>query len=326
MLFLKSSSLSRRGFLGVTGAAGLLVTTACSSNKSANGEPGEVIVKHRFGETKIPAPPKRAVSAGFTEQDDLLAVGVVPIAVTGWFGEQPFAVWPWARPKLGTAQPTVLNLDNGLQFDQIAALKPDLIVACNAGVDQDSYNRLSAIAPTIAQTDDQPFFEPWKIQATAIGQAVSQADQMQSLITGVDDTFARVAEANPNFEGKRVLLLQGTIVLDSVTATLGWRTDFLTQLGFAIPDRITEFAVDDLRAKIPRDRMAEALDAADLLIWTTETEEEQNRLVADPTFQQLRARSIFTGKDLAGAIAFSSTLSLPAVADQLPPMLARALG
>ena len=56
-----------------------------------------------FGQTTIKQPPKRVVSAGYTEQDDLLAVGVVPIAVTNWFGDQPFAVWPWAQPKLGAA-------------------------------------------------------------------------------------------------------------------------------------------------------------------------------------------------------------------------------
>ena len=113
---------------------------------------GSVTVKHAFGETTVPAPPTRVVSAGFTEQDGLLAVGVVPIAVTDWFGGQPFGVWPWAQPKLGAAQPVVLNLDNGIQVDQIAALKPDLIVATNAGLDADTYKKLSAIAPTIAQS------------------------------------------------------------------------------------------------------------------------------------------------------------------------------
>lgn len=96
-------------------------------------------IPHVFGETTIPAPPKRVVSAGYTGQDDLLAVGVVPIAVTNWFGDQPFAVWPWAQPKLGDAKPVVLNLDNGIPVDQIARLKPDLIVATNAGVDADTY-------------------------------------------------------------------------------------------------------------------------------------------------------------------------------------------
>jgi iron complex transport system substrate-binding protein len=34
---------------------------------------------------------------------------------------------------------------------------------------------------------------------------------------------------------------------------------------------------------------------------------------------------VFTGNTLAGAIAFSSPLSLPVVADQLPPVLTGAL-
>ncbi len=131
------------------------------------------------------------VSAGYTEQDDLLAVGVVPIAVTNWWGDQPFAVWPWAQSKLGGAQPVVLNLDNGIPVDQIAGLKPDLIVAINAGVDADTYQKLSAIAPTVPQADGDAFFEPWKDQATAIGQAVFQADQMKSLIDAVDKQVRR---------------------------------------------------------------------------------------------------------------------------------------
>src|SRR5512135_3689664 len=110
-------TLSRRGLFrlggaGVAGTAGLLTIAACSSDKSGNNTPSEVTVEHQFGETKIAAPPKRVVSAGFTEQDDLLAVGVVPIAVTNWWGDQPFAVWPWAQPKLGPARPAVLSLEN----------------------------------------------------------------------------------------------------------------------------------------------------------------------------------------------------------------------
>ena len=93
---------SRRRFLAMT--ASVAAVAACRSEKPGEvAKDGSVTVKHMFGETKIPAPPKRVVSAGFTEQDDLLAVGVVPIAVTNWWGDQPFGVWPWAQPKLGGA-------------------------------------------------------------------------------------------------------------------------------------------------------------------------------------------------------------------------------
>jgi iron complex transport system substrate-binding protein len=302
---------------------GTALVGACSSTKpGAVAKDGSVTVKHVFGETKIPAPPKRVVSAGLTEQDDLLAVGVVPIAVTDWFGGEPFGVWPWAQSKLDGAQPVVLNLNDGIQVDQIASLKPDLIVATNAGLDQDTYTKLSAIAPTIAQSGPDAFFEPWKDQATAIGQAVFKADDMATLIAAVDEKFATAGKNNPQFAGKKVLLLGGTFYQDSVRITTpGWRTDFLTNMGFTIPDAGGEL--------VPRDKMASVLDGADVLIWKTESDEEQAALLADPIIAKLQAtiakRNVFTGKDLAGAIAFASTLSYPVVADQLPPMLARVL-
>lgn len=302
---------------------GTALVAACSSTKPGEvAKDGSVTVKHIFGETKIPVPPKRVVSAGFTEQDDLLAVGVVPIAVTDWFGGEPFGVWPWAQPKLAGAQPVVLNLNDGIQVDQIASLKPDLIVATNAGLDQDTYTKLSAIAPTIAQSGPDAFFEPWKDQATTIGQAVFKADDMATLIAAVDEKFTTAGKNNPQFAGKRVLLLDGTLYQDRVRITTpGWRTDFLTNMGFTIPDASGEL--------VPRDKMASVLDGADVLIWKTESDEEQAALLADPSVAKLQAttakRNVFTGKELAGAIAFASTLSYPVVADQLPPMLARVI-
>jgi iron complex transport system substrate-binding protein len=308
------------------------VAAGCSPRKSSSGSApgGSVTVTHLFGQTVVKEPPKRVVSAGYTEQDDLLALDVVPIAVTNWFGDQPFAVWPWAQPKLGGAQPAILNLDNGIQVDQIAGLKPDLIVAINAGLDADTYQRLSAIAPTLAQSDGDAFFEPWKDQATAVGQAVFKADQMRSLIDGVDKQFAAVAQKNPQWTGKKALLMQGALWQGTVVATLaGWRTDFLNQMGLVIADSIKPFGSDH-RAVIPRDQIKAVLDSADVVIWTTESPDDQKALLADPevaaSLATAQNRHIFTTKDQAGAIAFASPLSYPLIAEQLPPLIAKILG
>lgn len=314
------------------GAAGALAA-GCSSSKPAPGAApaGGVTITHLFGQTVIKEPPKRVVSAGYTEQDDLLAVGVVPIAVTNWWGDQPFAVWPWAQPKLGAAQPVVLNLDNGIPVDQIAGLKPDLIVAINAGVDADTYQKLSAIAPTVPQGDGDAFFEPWKDQAATIGQAVFQADQMKSLIDGVGQKFAAVAQKNPGWLGKKALLMQGTLWQGTVVATVaGWRTDFLNQMGLVIADSIKPFGGSDHRAVIPRDQIRAVLDSADVVIWTTESPDDQKAVLADPDVAASQAttqnRHLFTTKEQAGAIAFSSVLSYPMLAEQLPPLISKILG
>jgi iron complex transport system substrate-binding protein len=223
----------------------------------------------------------------------------------------------------------VLSLDNGIPIDQIAGLKPDLIVAINAGVDADTYQKLSAIAPTVPQSGGDAFFEPWKYQAAAIGTAVFQSDQMKSLIDAVDKQFAAVAQKNPQWKGKNVLLMQGTLWQGTVVASMpGWRTDFLTEMGLVIPDSIKGFGSDH-RAVIPRDHIKAVLDSADVVIWSTESPNDQKALLADPEVAASQAtaqnRHIFTTKDQAGAIAFSSPLSYPVVADQLPPQMSKIL-
>ncbi len=323
---------TRREFLGITGAAALALTAACArggSGDAATGS-GTVTVKHVFGETTLPGPPTRVVSAGLTEQDDLLAVGVVPIAVTKWFDGQPSGVWPWAQAPLGGVKPAVLNLDNGIQVDAIASLKPDLIVAVNAGLDADTYKKLSEIAPTIAQSGDQAFFEPWKQQAATVAAAVFKTDEMTRSVAAVDEKFSAVAQANPTFRDRTALLLDGRLAGEAVTATVdGWRTDFLTAMGFQVPPSAKNLPATGQHVTIPRADLAHVTDGADVLIWCTTSDDEKAALLADPTVAKLRAttlgNNVFTTADLAAAIAFASPLSYPLVADQLPPLLASAL-
>src|SRR5690625_1446254 len=310
---------SRRSFFGLCGAASAATLLAgCSSDDHHDSAaPGPVTVAHLFGETTVAEPPERVVCAGYTGQDDLLALGVVPVAVTAWFGDQPFAVWPWAQQRLGDAEPAVLDLNNGIAVDRIAELRPDLIIATNAGVDADTYQRLSAIAPTVPQSGGEAFFKPWKVQAAAIGKAVHQPQQMQSLIDGVDAKFADVAAAHPGFAGKKALLLSGRLENGEVAATTGWRTDFLSQLGFTVADA---------PAVVDRDRSGATLGGADVLLWTTESDDERRALLDDPDIAAFESRSVFTTKEQAGAIAFASPLSYPLVAEQLPGLITTVVG
>ena len=67
------------------------------------------------------------------------------------------------------------------------------------------------------------------------------------------------------------------------------------------------------------------LDTADVLIWGTEKPEDRTALEAEPLFKALDAvkedRLVYTDGTTAGAIYFSSPLSLPYVLDQLVPAL-----
>ena len=224
-------------------SAGLALTAvACGSDKPGTvAGDGSVTVTHAFGETKISSAPKRVVSAGShragrpararrraDRRHRLVRRRTVRRVAVG------------ASRKLGAAQPVVLNLADGIQVDQIAALKPDLIVATNAGLDQDTYTKLSAIAPTIAQSGQNAFFEPWKDQANAIGQAVFKFDDMTKLVADVDAKFTEVGKNNAAFSGKKAVRGQRDGLRRTTTTSPrpGWRTEFLTQMGFAVPDEV----------------------------------------------------------------------------------------
>jgi iron complex transport system substrate-binding protein len=300
----------------------------------AEGGAFPVTVEHAFGSTVVPAAPQRIVTAGYTEQDVVLALGATPVGVTEWYGEHPSATWPWAQDELGDARPEVLSINDGFQYERIAALRPDLIVATNAGVDQASYERLSAIAPTIAQpAGATAFLSPWDGQTLQIGRALGKEQAAQELVDGIKARFAEVAAAHPQFAGTPAIFLQAPYYEGAALAyPEGLSTAFLTDLGFVVPDDLRRFVPPDAeifgQAPIPLEQLG-VLNAGKVLIWATEDAQGRPALEEQPLYRQLTpvrdGHLVFTDATLAGAIYFTTPLSLPYVLDNLVPRLEKAV-
>ncbi len=283
-----------------------------------------------MGSTTIESEPQRVVTVGVTEQDFVLAVGVTPVGVTDWYGDQPYATWPWAQDELGDAQPEVLTTDDGFDYEAIAALEPDLIIGTNAGIEDDSFEKLSAIAPTVAHPADAPlYFSPWDDQARLIGAALGRGEEMDAIIADIDSQFAEAAAAHPEFAGVSAIFLQNAFYDGNAIAYQeGLSTDFLTDLGFVIPAVLDDFATEGGQAYIPMEQLS-ALNEGEVLIWGTEGPEDRANLEAEPLYNALEpvqeGKLVFTDGVTAGAIYFTSPLSLPFVLEQLVPALASTL-
>lgn len=339
---IRTVKLDRRSFLGGTlglGSALLLAgcqneanqTPSASSGTAAGSAAFPVEIQHKYGTTVVPGPPERIASVGLTEHDAVLALGMQPVAVTEWFGEFPYATWPWAQDLL-ESEPEVLSYADGVQIERVAQLAPDLILGTNAGLNKGTYSRLSQIAPVIAQSGEYTdYFEPWRVQSTALGKALGKDSEMQELIAHVDDVYANARADHPEFEGKNVFLMAPAFYDGSIYVYQeGISTEFLSALGLAFPDVIQEYATDEASAFIPKEDLVDALDVGDVVIWLTTSDAEQQSLLDDPIIQRLRStqedRNIFTGLEIGGAVNFSTVLSLPWLADQLVPQLADVLG
>jgi iron complex transport system substrate-binding protein len=128
------------------------------------------------------------------------------------------------------------------------------------------------------------------------------------------------------------VLLQNAVYEGSLIAYQdGLSTDFLTDLGCVVPPSIDDYASDASgggQAYIPLEQAA-VLDDADVLIWGTETDTDRAALEDLSVYRSLRAvqggNLVFTDDVLAGAICFTSPLSLPYVLDELVPRLERAV-
>jgi iron complex transport system substrate-binding protein len=92
---------------------------------------------------------------------------------------------------------------DGIDYEAVAAARPDLILAIYEGIDQPTYDRLSKIAPTVVQSADYADEEtPWDVQLLTTGKALSREDQVRTLVEQVDSRIAEAKAAHPAFAGK----------------------------------------------------------------------------------------------------------------------------
>ena len=293
-----------------------------------------IVIEHKFGSISIPEEPQRVVTIGFSEQDPVLALGVKPVAVREWFGGHPYAVWPWAVDELGDSEPTVLTMPFGeLDYERIAALRPDLIVATHSGITEEEYERLSRIAPSLAQSGDYPDFGmPWQEQTRAIGRALGLADKAEAVVSDVEARIAAVGGLYPEFQGATVAWAS-PITGEAQYWAVGPTTPpmrFLAGLGFRVPAALAEVVGDKDSAQISHEQL-HLLDA-DVLIYQGRSEDGVATLENDPIYRQLRAaiedRTVFfssTSDPVYAALSFSTVLSLSFAVDQLTLLLAAAV-
>lgn len=288
-----------------------------------------VTVTHRYGSTTVTKAPRRIVSVGSTEQDVLLALGEKPVGVTEWYGDQPYATWPWAQAALGDAKPTVLHAGDGINVEAVAKLHPDLIIGTNSGMDNSMYKKLSALAPTIpGPKGGTLYFSPWDAQTRLIADALGRHDDGTKLVADVRKTFADTLAAHPEFQGKTVTFSQNAFYDGKLYVyPPGLGVEFLDMLGFTVNPKIKPLAEPGSQAEISAERL-DVIDA-DVLVFATEKPADVDKLLKIPTFRPLDAvqghRAVFTDPILSGAMYFETPLSLRYVAQRLTPLLAQAV-
>ncbi|MFC6706088.1 iron-siderophore ABC transporter substrate-binding protein [Flexivirga alba] len=334
LVLASSGALTLSGLLAACGSSsgGSGSDAAASDGASKTGFP--VTVEHKYGSTTIPSAPKRVVCVGLLEQDSVLALGVVPVGVTSWLGAAKGEIYPWAKDKLGNSPlPKVLD-SKSINIEEIATLRPDLILAIYSDLKQSDYDKLSKLAPTIAAPKGYvDWGTPWDKTAQLIADALGKHDEGVSLVNSVKSDLAAAKKSHPQFIGKTAIVAtpyEGAYIYGPSDI----RSQIQHALGFTFPARFKDIGGKTFGGSISAERTKE-IDF-DVVVWLDSPADVKSKLggLYEQTKAYKEGRTIYVpssigdGKKVStysSAFSMVTPLSIPWVLKRYVPQLAAAV-
>ncbi|MFJ9111255.1 iron-siderophore ABC transporter substrate-binding protein [Streptomyces sp. NPDC102283] len=232
---------------------------------AAAGGAFPVTVEHAFGSTEVAEAPKRVVTVGYTDDQAVLAFGVKPVGMVDQYpnpaGRTPDinTQWPWVKDQWGDTRPEVVmkNGDAGPNFEKIASLRPDLIIAVYSEVDEAAYEKLSRIAPTVGRTkaEKELFSAPWQDNAVHIAKALGKEKEGAALVKGIQGKLDAAKKAHPEFGGQKAVALSW--YKDSISAftSTDVRGRLVTGTGFTYQTEIDKIADGGFSTELSPERV-----------------------------------------------------------------------
>lgn len=236
-----------------------------NDDATAAGGAFPVTVEHAFGSTEVSKAPKRVVTVGYTDDQAVLALGVKPVGMVDQYpnpaGQTPDinTQWPWVKDQWGDTRPEVVmkNGDAGPNFEKIASLRPDLIIAVYSEVDKAAYEKLSRIAPTVGRTkgEKELFSAPWQDNAVHIAKALGKEEEGAELVKGIQTKLDAAKKAHPEFGGQKAVALSW--YKDSISAftSTDVRGRLVTGTGFGYQTEIDEIADGGFSTELSPERI-----------------------------------------------------------------------
>lgn len=320
------NAVTRRIALYLTAATALLAVGP-SLAQDNSGFP--FTYSHAYGETTIPAKPERVVS--ISTGGNGLAQAVDATLVGAWrnrYAEN--GQDPWLQPY--GEETHILSAESGgvLNFEEIAALEPDVIIAVDGAMPfnlAEAFPRLNDIAPTIVPVQGGNRLETYDV----IGAALGEPEKLKALINRIDARIASLRETFAPLSDKSVAY--GQVTRDEVgiqvDPTIAASVQLLAALGFEPPASIvTDY--DAAAARTPGTvhyswENAGALNAADIVLLGPNGVTE-GELATNPLFERLDVRQDgrlhIIPTELLLAVMLYGPYNADWVLDQLEPLLA----
>lgn len=203
-------------------------------------------------------------------------------------------------------------------------------MAVYSDIDENTYKKLSDIAPVVVQKGEyKELQQPWDVTTEEIGQAVGKPKEAKRQVEQVKAKFADLKGRHPEWAEKELGV--ATVSADSlaVFAEEDPRSRFFTELGFKINPAYAAITKDKFYGEVSKEN-ADQVDS-DVLVWdqlSYAPTQDKASVTEDPIVSKLPAvkdgHSVYLEGDLEKAFGWQTVLSLDYLLDKIEQPLADA--
>lgn len=277
---------TRREFLAMLGAAGLLAACGSGSGAGAGDEVATRTVTDFFGnDIEVPERPQRIVAADDTALGNLLDLGVTPVATA----VNLLSVPEFLGPRLDGIEDVSSSDDLRVNLEALAAVRPDLILTFGVDFGRDLYDALGQVAPTFAYAYGYATSDEIRTNMTDLGRVLGLEDRAAAEVARLDDRVAELAaravEAGIAGEEISVLRVGGGGFYSLRHGST--ETVLLDEVGFGRPPG--QRSVEDFATDLSLERIDEADGHAIYVYVDSDGAAEMEALEANPLWPTLDA-------------------------------------
>ncbi len=318
-----------------------IIAAACISffsSTAAWAEEGTqypIVLEHALGVTTITKKPERVATVAWANHEVPLALGIVPVgfAAANFGDDDNDGMLPWVSKKLvelGGDKPVLFDEGDGIDFEAVAATRPDVILASYSGLSQSEYDILSQIAPVVAYPQS-PWATDWREMIRFNSKGLGLAAKGEALISQIEGKISDAISRHPEINGKSAMFITHldttNLSLVNFYTTNDTRVKFFQDLGLSTPRSVAEASVPGQFAGAISAERIDAFDDVDIVV-TYGGQALLDALLADPLMSRMPAVAhgavVMLGRDPLGTAANPTPLSIPWVLEDYITRLSNA--
>lgn len=293
----------------------LLLATAAAQSEYP------LVIEHALGTTVIESKPERVATVNWANHEVPLALGVVPVgfAAANFGDDDDDGLLPWVFERLqelGADDFVLFDEGDGIDFEAVAATRPDVILAAYSGLNQETYDLLSEIAPVVAYPE-AAWSTDWREMIRFNSAGMGMAAEGEALIASIEAEIAATVGEYPQLIGREVMFVTHLDTTDLSTVrfytTNDTRVKFFLDLGLTMPQSVIEASQGGSFSGSVSAELIDQFDDVELIV-TYGGQALIDALTADPLTSRMPAVAsgaiVTLGNDPLGTAANPTPLAI----------------